>query len=328
MALASGCVNRGLRDAAVAEEERYPNARGGFINSITFSDDGKGVRIFSRSSWQGGHPERLDDGNTHVLESGRMGKHGYRIITSSSARDVMQWYDDNQIPVRESLELSEFVIPNLIEAFGFPRYITFDIDIVLGTRQSPLLHQVTSRIGDGPVRISITDSPFYAYAHDFAPGTFSKLIHEIAHLKYALLSGRIDSPYNSHRGTRHRINEESAATLLETCTKYRFYREFSNAGLEVPSFTLNLEYPWLPELFPGILEGEFSPDSENLRNLSPMNQSWERIAYAVLVLLADDGTLDVHDEAEGVFVEYCQAVTGGIPDYLSGEVWPYDGSSK
>jgi len=329
MAIASGCANRGLRDSALAEEQEYPDARGGFINSITFRDDGDGLRVFSRASWQGARPEMLNDDNTYVLESGRIGKHSYRIVTNHSAHDVIRWYTENQIPVQESIEFSGLVIPNLIEGFGFKPHVEFNIDIALGTRQSPLSLEAVSRLGDGPVRILITDSPFYAHPHDLAPGTFSKAVHEIAHLKYALQRTRLDSPDSSYRGAKNRINEESAATFLETCTKYRFYREYSKAGLEVPNFTLNLEYPWLPKLFPGILEGDFSPDSEKLRNLSPVNHSWERIAYAVLVLLAGDGVLDVHDEeAEGAFAEYCQAVTKGVPDYLSGEVWPHPGSSN
>lgn len=323
IAIASGCANRDLSDSAVAEEQEYPDARGGFINSMTFSDDGDGLRILSRASWQGGRPERLNNGNTYVLDSGRMGKHDFRIVTSSSAREVIRWYSENQILVRESLELSRLVIPNLIEWFGFPSHVEFDIDIVLGTRQSPLLHEVASQFGDGPVRITVTDSPFYTYPHDLAPGTFSKAVHEIAHLKYALQSERLDSPDDSYRGVRRRINEESAATILETCTKYRFYREFSKAGLEVPNFALSLEYEWLPQLFPGVLEGQFAPNADKLGNLSPLNQSWERIAYAVLILLAEDRILDVHeDSAESAFVEYCRVVKTGVPDYLSGHVWP------
>lgn len=323
MAIASGCANRGLRDSALAEEQEYPDAGGGFINSITFRDDGDGIRVFSRASWQGARPEMLNDGNTYVLESGRMGKHSYRIVTSHSARDVIRWYNENQIPVQESIEFSELVIPNLVEGFGFQPHVEFKIDIALGTRQSPLSHEAASRFGDGPIRILITDSPFYTNPHDLAPGTFSKAVHEIAHLKYALQRKRLDSPDTSYRGARNRINEESAATFLETCTKYRFYREYSKAGLEVPNFVLNLEYAWLPELFPGILEGEFSPNPEKLANIDPLNQSWERVAYAVLILIAVDGTLDVHGEsAESAFADYCRVLKTAVPDYLSGQVWP------
>src|SRR6056297_748761 len=123
MAIASGCANRNLSDSAVAEEQEYPDARGGFINSMTFSDDGDGLRILSRASWLGGRPERLNDGNSYVLASGSMGKHDFRIVTSSSAREVIRWYSENQILVRESLELSRLVIPNLIEEFGFPSHV-------------------------------------------------------------------------------------------------------------------------------------------------------------------------------------------------------------
>lgn len=91
----------------------------------------------------------------------------------------------------------------------------------------------------------------------------------------------------------------------------------------MPNFVLNLEYAWLPELFPGILEGDFLPNSEKLANVDPLNQSWERVAYAVLILIADDGTLDVHGEsAESAFAEYCGVLKTAVPDYLSGQVWP------
>jgi len=325
----SGCATGELRALSLREEKKYSEASGGYINSTSTRRDGDQLFLLSRAAWLSSKAEKLDVPTTYVLDEGRMGSHRYRISTGKSADEIILWYQHNQDSIQEALSAADVVVEQIIEWLGFPDELTFDIHMVLGAREFPFIYEVTSIVDAGRIGIAVTDSPFYNYAHDLAPGMFSKVIHEMAHLRYAIEANRaVNSslaPESEKNPITERINEESAAEILESCTQFLFYREYSKMDIPVPDLVLGREVPWLLEFFPGIDEGKFSPDFERLIRTEPLNHSWERVAYAVMILLSEDGVLDVRSESsERKFINYCQAISKRVPNYLSGQMWPVE----
>lgn len=319
----SGCVAGNLRESTLQEEGKYSHARGGYINSVSFWSKNGDLHLFARAAWLTDNPQEIDEKNTYLLGKGRAGSHSYRIFTGDSAHDIIHWYRRNEKTVLEALEVADTLVPKLIDWFELPDQNAIDMAMLLGANESPFVYEVSSNSYSGSFRIAVTDSPFYNYAHDLVPGLFSKAIHEIAHLKYVLKENPDTSPRSSSQVIEKRINEESAATILEYCTQYRFYQRFFASGISVPNIVLNQNYAWLPELFPGFEDKKFSPNSKKLKEIEPLNRAWERIAYTVLILLSKNGILDVRsDPGEKDFLLYCQDIATSVPDYLAGEVWP------
>lgn len=134
----------------------------------------------------------------------------------------------------------------------------------------------------------------------------STVVHELFHLNNRMQEVEVPN-----------VNEETAAYLLGYCFVARMAR---NLGVS-SSMEFDVSSPLIQSVFPGIAQGEFNPQANELEDLGHPSRQGNNLAKAALMHISKGGPLEVNNpDMFGRMTEICDRSVEAIPDFRAGNL--------